>query len=110
MALLLSQVLQSYWHSLKNSAGTLLVLAIWIIMFAIIGLDFFGGCKYDRYHINGQTNFDTIQSSLELMFRISVGGDYVGVADSISIQVSDILHVVGNTDLRSLSGDTRQRG
>ena len=121
MLAVLHEVLQSYWHSLKNSVGTLLVVALWIIMFrcalacavraavsagvrlrvsrpadapraggaggdSIIGLDFFCGCKFDRHNITGQTNFDTIQASLELMFRIAVGGDYIGVMDAISIQ------------------------
>ena len=33
MLAVLHEVLQSYWHSLKNSVGTLLVVALWIIMF-----------------------------------------------------------------------------
>lgn len=45
---------QSYWHSVKSSVGTLLILAIWIIIFSIIGLDFFCACKFDRHNITPQ--------------------------------------------------------
>ena len=82
----LEEVLQSYWFALRNSAGTLLLLALWTILFAIIALDSFGGCKFDRTAVTGQSNFDSIGNALELMFRMAVGGEYVDVMQAISVQ------------------------
>jgi hypothetical protein len=82
----LLEVLQSYWHSLQICLAALIVLSLWILIFAIIGVDFFGGTKYDRNNVTYQTSFDALGNSLELLFRLAVGGEYIGVIDALSVQ------------------------
>jgi hypothetical protein len=81
----LEEVLLSYWFALKNSTGILLFLALWTIVFGFIGLGSFGGCKFARQGITAQSNFDKIGNTLELLFRMAVGGEYLHVMRAISV-------------------------
>ncbi|CDW53368.1 Voltage dependent L type calcium channel subunit [Trichuris trichiura] len=80
-----------YWNSLRNLVASLLnslrsivslllLLFLFIVIFALLGMQIFGGrFKYDSHQPMPRSNFDTFAQSLLTVFQILTGEDWNSV-------------------------------
>ena len=59
-----------------------------IFMYAVLGMNFFGGVKHGEY-LNRHANFENVLSSMEVLFRVTTGENWNGIMHDLMIGPED---------------------
>jgi hypothetical protein len=81
----IEDILQSFANTLLTVSGVFVLLASYLIFFAIIGVECFSGTKFADRGITAQSNFDSYFAAFELVIRLALGTPYLPVLRALEV-------------------------
>ena len=82
----------SLLNSMRSIASLLLLLFLFIVIFALLGMQLFGGRFNFENDETPRSNFDTFWQSLLTVFQVGGGADGGGVGGTGGCDIDEMLH------------------